>query len=122
MDIKKLELESRQHSEQQKNLQNKIKRHNKKQEEIASHVYRAISACEEDSDFSNVKQGLFAVLNLLSKNADKKNSKVSAMQSYIEEAKKKNQKWMDLIKSNLKIQLPEVPEEINEINKENTNA
>jgi FKBP-type peptidyl-prolyl cis-trans isomerase len=72
------------------------------QEEIILHIDRAIKACKEDYVFSEVKTLLLRALRLTESVKQKRNARENQSKNYAEQAKKNNEKWMEMLKNGLK--------------------
>ncbi len=67
--------------------------------EVESLLTQAIKYCMNDRSLSYVQQYLSAAVQELYK-VDKKRNRNIVAQKYLEEGKKKNQEWWDMIKKN----------------------
>ena len=67
--------------------------------EIGSLILQALQACSYDSAFSEVRTYLNASLQALSK-VSKKRGRYAATQKAIEESKKKQTEWWNMLKKN----------------------
>jgi len=80
-------------------------------EPIILYIRKAISECKEDYVLNDVKQHLHAALSAVQKVGKKRSAMESQSKSFAEEAKKKNDKWMQMLKDGLKIKPMEEPNE-----------
>lgn len=76
---------------------------------VIKYIRQAIQNCGEGNALAEVKRHLVHTLRMAEKAEDKKNKRDTQARFYAEEAKKRNERWMEMIKENLKkLQLPEI--------------
>lgn len=74
-------------------------------ESIINYIRQAIRSCNEDAALTEVKQYLFAALRKTENVGNKRSTRATQAKFYEEQAKKRNEQWMDMLKKGL--QLPE---------------
>jgi hypothetical protein len=72
-------------------------------EEVKNFIKKAISSCKDDYVFAEVKKHLYHALTLVEKVGDKRVGRDNQNKAFQEEAKKRNQQWMEMLKKNLKL-------------------
>lgn len=77
------------------------------QEPVLLNIRRAIAECKEDYALADVKRHLFAALAAAQQVGKKRTVRESQAQAFAEQAKKKNDEWMQRLKDGLKIKFPE---------------
>lgn len=68
---------------------------------VVNYISKAISSCGDDEVLVKVKKHLIQALNVIQNHTEKKIKNQEATKKYIEEAKKKNDIWMDSLKKGL---------------------
>jgi hypothetical protein len=74
-------------------------------------ILDAIRSCKEDYVLDGVKSHLRNALSAVDKVGDKRVSRDQQAKAFAEEAKKRNEKWMQMLKDGLKFNLPKVEDD-----------
>lgn len=72
-------------------------------EEVKNFIKKAILSCKDDYVFDEVKKYLRQALSLTEKVGNKRNVRENQNKYFAEEAKKRNDQWMKMIKDGLKL-------------------
>lgn len=76
-------------------------------EGVANHIRQALHGCKEDAALEEVRRYLGAALRATESVSKKRQNRDKQSKYFAEEAKKKNDQWMEMLKNNLKLQMPE---------------
>lgn len=75
-------------------------------DKIALLIRQAIAACREDSVFESIKLTLIKALHQTEAIGSKRNRRESQTKAFAEEAKRKNDEWMRMLRDGLKLNIP----------------
>lgn len=74
----------------------------KNHEKLKAYISQAIQYCKEDYVFANIKRRLLSCLREVEAVEKKRINRNEQSLRYEEEAKKNNEKWMEMLKSGLR--------------------